>query len=259
MQKETRPLILITNDDGYQAKGIYELAEVAKQFGEVVVVAPESHYSGASHSVSMNVPLRVKQLKPRNGVAYYTVNGTPVDCVKAAKLVVLRNRKIDLLLSGINHGQNAAVSVIYSGTVAAALEGAMENWKSLAFSLNDYDDDADFTTAKHFIAQIIEKVLNAENYPAHITLNINIPQLPIDKVKGIKIVSQANGFWNEDLEERVDPHGQKYYWLTGAMENIEKKPGTCLHELSEGYVVAQPVQFDVTAYQYIDGLKKMIE
>lgn len=259
MSATQRPLILISNDDGYQAKGIRELAETARQFGEVVVVAPELHYSGASHSVSMNVPLRVKLVETRNGIPYYAVNGTPVDSVKAAKLVVLRNRKIDLLLAGFNHGHNAAVSVIYSGTVAAALEGAMTNWKSIAFSLNDYADDADFTTAKHFASIIIGKVLKAENYPANITLNVNIPQLPISQVKGIQVVSQANGFWNEDLEERVDPHGQKYYWLTGAMQNIEKKPGTCLHELYNGSVTVQPVQFDVTAYQHLNTFKQMIE
>ncbi|MCQ2286474.1 MAG: 5'/3'-nucleotidase SurE [Bacteroidales bacterium] len=260
MQTENeRPLIVVTNDDGYMAKGIAELAEVAQEFGETVVVAPELHYSGASHSVSMNVPMRVKYQGKKNGVDYYTINGTPVDCVKMAKFVVLGNRKIDMLLSGINHGHNAAVSVIYSGTVAAAAEAAMEKYKSIGFSYSDYDSDADFTTAKHFARQIIKRVLESEDYPRHISLNVNIPKLPIDQVKGIKVVRQANGFWNDAFVENVDPMGQKYYWLTGKMEDREKKPGTCLYELANGYVTVQPVHTDLTAFEYIDPLKNIIE
>ena len=174
-----RPLILITNDDGYQAKGIRELAEAARDFGEVVVIAPDKHYSGASHSVTMNAPMTVKYHGKVDGVDYYAVNGTPVDCVKMAKIVVLRDRKIDMVLSGINHGANAAVSVIYSGTVAAAIEASMDNIKSIGFSYCDLADDADFTSAKHYAKLLIEKVLHYENYPLNITLNVNILKLPI--------------------------------------------------------------------------------
>jgi len=252
-----RPLILITNDDGYQAKGIRELAEAARDFGEVVVIAPDKHYSGASHSVTMNGPMTVKYHGKFDGVDYYAVNGTPVDCVKMAKIVVLRDRKIDMVLSGINHGANAAVSVIYSGTVAAAIEASMDNIKSIGFSYCDLSEDADFTSAKHYAKLLIDKVLHYENYPLNITLNVNIPKLPIEEIKGFKVVFQAKGFWNDELIENVDPTGQKFYWLGGKMEDREHEEGSCLCELSKGYVTIQPVQCDLTAYSYIDKLKNL--
>ena len=254
---EERPLILITNDDGYQAKGIRELADVARGFGEVVVVAPEQHYSGASHSVTMGAPLCVKYHGKINGVDYYTVNGTPVDCVKMAKFVVCHGRKIDMVLSGINHGANAAISVIYSGTVAAAIEGSLDNCKSIGISYCDLDEDADFTASKYFVEKLIKKVLDDDNYPNNITLNVNIPKLPLEEIKGFKVVSQARGFWSAEFEENVDPTGQKYYWLSGKMEDHEKKPGSCLFELANGYVTIQPVHCDMTAYDYIDNFKKL--
>ena len=248
-------LILITNDDGFEAHGLTALVEAAKNFGEVVVITPDGPRSGMGHAITMTVPLRVYHYKTEKGVEYYRSNGTSVDCVKLGQRVVLRDRKIDLVLSGINHGSNSSVSVIYSGTMAAAIEASCEGVPAIGFSLLDYAVKADFSTAIVFAKQIIAKVLQ-EGLPKHICLNVNIPKLPLNEIKGIKITRQTLGYWYEDLEEKIDSFGGKYYWLAGYLVNLEEAAAdTCEWALHNGYVAVTPVHFDMTSHKTIDKLK----
>lgn len=250
-----KPLILIANDDGYEAKGLYALVEAAKEFGEVVVVVPDSPRSACSHAITMNVPLRINKYKTDpDGTSYYRTNGTPVDCVKLGQKVVLKDRPIDLILSGINHGSNSSISVIYSGTMGAAMEGSVENFKSIGFSLLDYAPDADFTAASVYVKKIIAKAL-ANKLPDFVSLNVNIPKAPIEDIKGVKITRQTHGYWHEELEERVDCYGGKYYWLNGWLVDNDPNEDTCEWALKHNYVSIQPVQFDLTAHQHIHSLK----
>lgn len=249
-----RPLILVVNDDGYEAKGLEAMVEIAKQFGEVVVVVPDQTRSGMGHAITMSVPLHVNLYKTVDGVPYWRTNGTPVDCVKLGQKVVLRNRKIDLVLSGINHGSNSSVSVIYSGTMAAAVEASFEGTPAIGLSLQDYSPDADFTAAIHYGKIIVENVLK-KGLPPHICLNVNVPKVDISGIKGIKITRQTKGYWHEDLEEHVNPFGRKYYWLNGYLVNTDHQEGSCEWVLERNYISVQPVQFDWTAYQYMNDLK----
>ncbi|MCL2246013.1 MAG: 5'/3'-nucleotidase SurE [Lentimicrobiaceae bacterium] len=248
-------LILITNDDGFEARGLEALVEAARDFGEVVVVTSNSPQSGMGHAITMHVPLRVKHYKTENGVKYYRTNGTSVDCVKIGQHVVLRDRKIDLLLSGINHGSNSSVSILYSGTMAAAIEASFEGTPAIGFSLLDYSPTADFSTAIAFAKKIITKTLQ-EGLPKHICLNVNIPKLSLHEIKGIKITRQTLGYWHEDLEEHTDPYGGKYYWLAGYLNNLETEAtDTCEWALQNGYVSVMPVHFDMTSHKTISKLK----
>ncbi|MCQ2270663.1 MAG: 5'/3'-nucleotidase SurE [Bacteroidales bacterium] len=253
-----KPLILIVNDDAYEAKGLYALVEAAKDFGEVVVVVPDSSRSGMAHAITMNEPLRIQLYREEDGIKYYRTNGTPVDCVKLGQKVVLRDRKIDLVLSGINHGSNSSISLIYSGTMAAAIEASLENVKGVGFSLLDYSSDADFTASIHYAKKLIPQILKTE-FPPQVSLNINIPKLPLEEIKGIKIVRQTKGYWNEDLEKRVDCFGRDYYWLSGYLVDQDPHTDTCQWALNNGYVSIQPVQVDMTAYHFINDLKFMEE
>ena len=253
MSKE-RPLILIVNDDGYEAKGLEAMVSIAKPLGEVVVVVPDRTRSGMGHAITMGEPLRLTNYKNGDGIAYYKTNGTPVDCIKLGEKVVLRDRKIDLVLSGINHGSNSSVSLIYSGTMAAAIEAAFDNIPSVGLSLLDYSPNADFTAAIHFGRIIVEKVLE-KGLPPYICLNVNFPKVPVEDIKGIRITRQCQATWHEDLQERTDPYGRKYYWLTGWLERFEEDENTCEGALQRNYVSVQPVQFDLTAHQYISSLK----
>jgi 5'-nucleotidase len=250
-----KPLILITNDDGFEAPGLDALVEAAKDFGEIVVITPEGHRSGMGHAITMNVPLRVNHYKTEDGVEYYKTNGTSVDCVKLGQRVVLRDRKIDLVLSGINHGSNSSVSIIYSGTMAAAIEASFEGVLAIGFSLLDYSTKADFSAAIVYAKKIIEKVIQ-NGLPKHVSLNVNIPKLTLEEIKGIKITRQTLGYWHEDLEEHTDPFGGKYYWMAGCLVNLEKEAtDTCEWALRNGYVSVMPVHFDMTSHRTINILK----
>ncbi len=253
-----KPLILIVNDDAYEAKGLYALVEAAKDFGEVVVVVPDSSRSGMAHAITMSEPLRIQLYREEDGIKYYRTNGTPVDCVKLGQKVVLRDRKIDLVLSGINHGSNSSVSLIYSGTMAAAIEASLENVKAAGFSLLDYSSDADFTAAIHYAKKLIPQILKTD-FPSQVSLNINIPKLPLEEIKGVKIVRQTKGYWEEDLEPRVDCFGRNYYWLSGYLVDQDPHNDTCQWALNNGYVSIQPVQVDMTAYHFMNDLKFMEE
>lgn len=243
-----KPLILVTNDDGIHAKGLFFLAQIAKDFGEVVVVAPDKPQSGMGHAVTMHSPLWLKKEK-MDSVSAYSTSGTPVDCVKIAVYEVM-HRKPDLILSGVNHGANSSINVIYSGTMSAAVEGAVEGIPSIGFSLLDHSEDADFSKSEPFLRKIIEKVIQ-NRMPLGSCLNVNIPK---SKPKGIKICRQAKGFWEDYFEKRKDPQGNDYYWMKGDFKVLEKGEDTDLWALDHGYISVVPTQFDMTAHHAIANL-----
>jgi 5'-nucleotidase len=240
-------LILVTNDDSVSAKGIHALAEVASDFGRVVVVAPDKPQSGMGHAITINHPLRLNKVELFGNIEAYSCSGTPVDCVKLAIYEVL-GRKPDLILSGINHGENSSTNVLYSGTMSAAIEGAMEGISSIGFSLADYEPEADFSATKHFASRLIEKALNME-FPKG--LNVNVPKLKESEIKGFKICKQAHAFWADRFDKRKDQFGRTYFWLSGEFSDVDKRPDTDLHALKEGYVSVVPTLFDLTSYDKI--------
>jgi len=249
---EERPLILITNDDGVYAKGLKELTDVMRLFGEVVVIAPEMAMSGMSSAITVERPLRVTKMTSETGYALYKCSGTPVDCVKVGFNHLL-DRLPDFVVSGINHGSNSSISVVYSGTMGAAMEGCFHGVASMGFSLCDYDVNADFTRAKMWVARVFQAV--AENgLPPYTCLNVNIPQ---GDVKGVEICRQTSGKWVEELEKRTDPHQRDYFWLGGYLENFEPDvPGTDIHALENQLVAVVPVKVDMTCLETFDQMKK---
>ena len=249
-------LILITNDDSVNAKGIRSLIQTAKQFGRVVVVAPDKAQSGMGHAITINHPLRLHRVDLFDGIESYACSGTPVDCVKLAIYEVLKC-KPDLLLSGINHGENTSTNVLYSGTMSAAIEGAMEGIHSIGFSLADYASDADFSACQPFIEKIIIKTLDS-GLSANTCLNVNFPNLSIDKIKGIRICSQAHAFWADRFDKRLDQFGNPYFWLTGDFAEVNPKENTDLEALKNGYVSIVPTHFDLTNYQAIKTLEDWV-
>jgi 5'-nucleotidase len=248
-----RPIILIVNDDGVTAPGIMNLVEAVKDLGKVVVVAPDKPQSGMGHAITIGQPLRLQRVNTFGDIEAYSCTGTPVDCVKLAVDKVL-HRKPDICLSGINHGANHSINVIYSGTMSAAVEAAIESIPSAGFSLLDHSIDADFTGARKYARIVVEKLLKTK-LEKHTVLNVNIPALPVEMVKGIRICKQAYAKYEEDFIERTDPTGRKYYWLTGEFVNFDKGKDTDVYALANGYVSVVPVQFDMTHY----GLKTKLE
>jgi len=251
---EKRKLILVSNDDGIDAKGLYSLIEIAKQFGDVFVVAPEDGQSGMSHSISLTKPLRVRYLKKTPELTICAVPGTPVDCVKLA-INQLLPAKPNIMLSGINHGSNAAVSVIYSGTMGAAIEASLYGIPAVGFSVLDHSPEADFTIPEKFAAKVIDNVLG-EGLPYQVSLNINFPKINIADFKGYKICKQTPGLWNEKFDKRIDPYGREYYWLTGSFLNAEpNNDETDEWALNNNYASIVPVKIDFTHYDTISNLK----
>jgi 5'-nucleotidase len=244
--KKNRPLILVTNDDGVTAPGILNLVEAVKHLGKIVVVAPDKPQSGMGHAITIGQPLRLHKIHSIEDIETWSCTGTPVDCVKLAVDKVLF-RKPDLCLSGINHGANHSINVIYSGTMSAAVEAAIESIPSAGFSLLDYRIDADFTGAKRFVRIIVEKML-ATKLDKHTVLNVNIPSVVPELLKGFKICRQAYAKYEEDFIERNDPHGRHYYWLTGEFVNFDKGKDTDVWALANNYVSVVPIQFDLTNY-----------
>ncbi|MCC6372288.1 MAG: 5'/3'-nucleotidase SurE [Bacteroidia bacterium] len=254
MNADNLPLILVTNDDGIYAPGIKFLSSVAAKFGRVVVVAPDKPQSGMGHAITINATLRIQKTNYHQAEMEYSCSGTPVDCVKMAVNHVLKKRP-DLVLSGINHGSNSSINVIYSGTMSAAIEGALEGTPSIGFSLCDYSADADFTQAEKYISQLIEQSLK-NKMPKGICLNVNIPKLKAADIKGIKVVRQSKANWVERFEERQDPYGRNYYWLTGEFVNFEpESTDTDEWALENGYISVVPTQADMTAHSQLTGLK----
>lgn len=252
--KKEPPVILITNDDGVTAPGIMNLVEAVKDLGKIVVVAPDRPQSGMGHAITIGQPLRLHKIHTVDNVETWGCTGTPVDCVKLAVDKVL-HRKPDLCLSGINHGANHSINVIYSGTMSAAVEAAIESIPSAGFSLLDHRIDADFTGAKKFVRIIVEKMLTS-TLDKHTVLNVNIPAVAPELLKGYKICRQAYAKYEEDFIERNDPHGRHYYWLTGEFVNFDKGKDTDVWALANNYVSVVPVQFDLTNYVLKSHLEK---
>ena len=250
-QQQSRPNILVVNDDGITAPGIKNLLEAVQEFGNVVVVAPDGPQSGMGHAITIGKPLRFDKVDLYPGVEMYKCSGTPVDCVKLAVNKIFKGKKPDLCVSGINHGLNNSINVIYSGTMSAAVEGAIEGIPSVGFSLDDYTQEADFSHCKKYIKTICQQVLE-HGLPAATLLNVNFPQGA--DLKGIKICRQANAKWAEEFDERKDPYERPYYRLTGVFQNNDKGEDTDVWALEHGYVSVVPVQFDLTAHHAIPVL-----
>ncbi len=245
-----KPTLLVTNDDGYRSKGIISLIQAARKFGNVVVVAPNNSKSGQSHAITVKDFLRLTKVSEEDGLVVYRSSGTPVDCVKLA----LQELKIkpDIILSGINHGINSSISVHYSGTMGAAKEGCMSGYPSVGFSLDNFTADADFTNTIELAQKIIPEVLE-KGLPKWVCLNINIPD--VKNLAGAKVCRQAHGMWKEEFDKRKDPHGQNYFWLTGAYELLETSAqDTDEWALRNGYASIVPTTVDTTAYHFLDDI-----
>ena len=253
---QKRPLILVTNDDGMFAPGIKRLVSIAEHMGEVIVVAPNSPQSAKGHAVTLADPIRLNKVKVFNNIEAYECSGTPVDCVKLAKNILLKNRKIDLCVSGINHGSNASINILYSGTISAAMEASIEGIDSIGFSLGDYSMEADFDPATPWVKAIMEYVI-ANGMVNTKLLNVNIPHPSIGPIKGMRVCRQSEGRWEEEFVEGEDPRGQKFYWLTGNFVTNDIGPDTDIYALQEGYISIVPSLHDLTSHVAIPELKPL--
>jgi 5'-nucleotidase len=249
--KKAVPTILVVNDDGITAPGIKALMEVMAEIGRVVVVAPDSPQSGMGHAITIGKPLRLDKVDIYEGIEMYRCSGTPVDCVKLAVNKIFKGKKPDLCVSGINHGLNNSINILYSGTMSAAVEGAIESIPSIGFSLDDYTLQANFEPCLKFVKQIAQQVLK-NGLPTATLLNVNFPGTK--EIKGIKICRQANAKWAEEFDERMDPHKRPYYWLTGVFQMNDSGEDTDVWALEHNYVSVVPVQFDMTAHYAIPVL-----
>ena len=250
-----RPLILVTNDDGINAPGIRTLISIMKDIGDIVVVAPDSPQSGMGHAITINSTLHSSRITPKDSeITEYSCSGTPADCVKLA-INELMPRKPDLCVSGINHGSNSSINVIYSGTMSAAIEAGIEGVPAIGFSLLDYSWNADFSQSKDFIRKITLNALN-NGIPKGVVLNVNIPAVKKADIKGVKICRQAKAYWVEEFDKRKNPLGQEYYWLTGKFVNKDQGEDTDEWALKNNYISIVPVEFDLTAHHAIQGLNE---
>lgn len=245
-----KPLILVTNDDSIVAPGIRALIEVMKEIGDVIVVAPDSPQSAMGHAITINNTLHIEKVTIDPTLENeYSCSGTPVDCVKIAVHEILK-RKPDLCVSGINHGSNSSINVIYSGTMSAAVEAGIEGIPAIGFSLLDFSWNADFEPAKPYVKKIVMEVLE-KGLPDGVILNVNLPK---KEIKGIKICRQAKAVWEERFDKRTNPQGKEYYWLTGEFVNLDKGEDTDEWALKHDYISIVPVQFDLTAHHAIQQL-----
>lgn len=252
-----KPLILVTNDDGITAPGIRNLVEFMNEIGEVVVVAPNSPQSGKGHAITINSTLTYEEINLEGPQKDFSLSGTPVDCVKFALDKVL-TRKPDIVVSGINHGANSSINVIYSGTMSAAVEAGVEGLQAIGFSLLDFSWDADFGQAKEYIQKIVLKTLE-KPMPKGVVLNVNIPKLSKNEIKGVKVCKQAHAKWEESFDERINPHGKKYYWLSGYFNNMDQSEDADETALADGYISIVPVKFDLTDYEYMKELDAIMK
>ncbi|MBE9484305.1 MAG: 5'/3'-nucleotidase SurE [Bacteroidetes bacterium] len=250
-----KPHILVTNDDGYHAPGILKLTALMQELGDVTVVAPEEPMSGVGHAITVRNPLRLQKRSQQNGLEIWSCKGTPVDCVKLGEQIVLR-KKPDLVVSGINHGSNAAVNIVYSGTMGAVLESTISGIPSIGFSICDYRHDADFSYVDKYIKQIVREVLE-KGLPEQTCLNVNIPAVNGEDIKGMKVCHQANARWVEEYDERKDPANKNYYWLTGKFELLDDRPGTDEWALRQNYISVVPVHYDLTAHHAMEHIKNL--
>ena len=242
-----KPFILVTNDDGISAPGIRALISVMAEIGDVLVVAPDSPQSAMGHAITINNTLHLNKISEENAqITEYSCSGTPVDCVKMAVNEILK-RKPDLCVSGINHGSNSSINVIYSGTMSAAVEAGIEGIPAIGFSLLDYNWNADFEQIKPFIKKIALQVLQ-NGLTEGTVLNVNFPKLKTEEIKGIKICRQSKAIWEEKFDKRITPTGREYYWLSGEFVNLDKGEDTDEWALAHNYISVVPVQFDLTAH-----------
>jgi len=246
-----RPFILIVNDDGVSAPGLQFLSATLKQIADILVIAPEKEQSGKSHAINVDQKIKVKKLKELDGYIEYSCSGTPADYVKIAmhELVV---KKPDLCISGINHGANFSISTLYSGTVHAALEGTIQSVPSIAISHQNYSKDIDFSYFKNFIKNIATHILNV-GLKNGVTLNINIPDIPFSKIKGIKVCHQGDGNWVEEYEKKE----QGFYWLTGDFVSFDTSKSSDIWAINNNYITIVPVKLDMTDYDYLKDLKDL--
>ena len=249
----SKPLILVTNDDGIVAPGIRALVEMAARIGEVVVVAPDSPQSAKGHAITIHDPLRLKKVQVFEGIEAWECSGTPVDCVKLAKHVVLKDRPIDLCVSGINHGSNASINIIYSGTLSAAMEASVEGIRSIGFSLDDFSFDADFRPVQPWILQLMRWMLEDEGLKGAL-LNVNFPKIPAAQIQGMRVCRQANARWVENFIEGRDPGGRPYYWLSGEFINEDEGEDTDIWALKNNYISVVPSKHDLTNYGLLERI-----
>lgn len=251
-----KPLILVANDDGITSRGIKHLVDVMKELGDVLVVAPDGPQSGMGHAITVGDTLRLTESNIFEGVRAFECSGTPADCVKMARHFVLKGeRQPDIVVSGVNHGSNTSISVLYSGTMSAAIEGAIEGTPAIGFSLCDYSHNADFSHALEYIKKIAQQVLK-KGLPKGVALNVNIPPKRNEPIKGIRICRQANAKWVEEFDQRFDPNGRRYFWMAGNFVNFDKGEDNDEWAIANNYVSVVPCQFDLTAHQAIPVLNE---
>lgn len=256
MNPNNKPLILVTNDDGITAPGIRALIKMMNEIGEVYVIAPDSPQSGMGHAITIDSTLFCEKVKIDDGPQSdreWACSGTPVDCVKLGINRILPRRP-DICVSGINHGSNSSINVIYSGTMSAAVEAGVDGIPAIGFSLCDFSYSADFFAAKKYIQQIVRSAIENKMKKSMI-LNVNIPKLPEQELKGIRVCRQAKAIWQEEYDQRKDPRGRTYFWLTGKFVNLDSGDDTDERALEEGYISVVPIQYDMTAHDYISVVK----
>lgn len=258
VEKMKKPLIFVTNDDGVGARGLRYAEQVALKFGRVVVIAPERPQSGMAHAITMSRPLYLRKVKEAEDLTVYACDGTPVDCVKMGFDYLFADEKPVLTISGINHGSNSAISVIYSGTMGAAIEASFYGAPSIGLSLVDPDPQADFGGAALYGERIVADVMRA-GVKSPLCLNVNFPAVPADRIRGVRVCRQNRGYWKEEFFCRQDPRGRDYFWLTGNSFNEEPEAtDTDEWALANDYVSVVPIQVDLTNYEQVGELKKVI-
>lgn len=250
----TKPNILIVNDDGIFAPGLAALIEAVQTIGTPYIMAPDKPQSGQGHAITIHDPIKVKEVFTFPGLKAYECSGTPVDCVKIARHVIYKDIDFDLCVSGINHGSNAAINIIYSGTMSAAMEASLEGIPAIGFSLCDISMEADFKASIHFADKMIRWALE-HTFEKSLLLNVNIPKLAVEEIKGIKVCRQGKSGWKEDFMEVKNPRGESYYWMTGEFVLYEEAEDTDINALGNGYISVVPSMHDLTAHDAIGEVK----
>lgn len=253
-----KKLIFVTNDDGYESNGFSRAVEIAQRLGDVIAVAPEVPQSGKSQAITIYEPLFLRQHCKEQGLEVYSLSGTPVDCVKFAFDHLLGGRIPDLVISGINHGSNSAVNVLYSGTMGAAIEASFYGCPAIGISYDNHDGEADIRSATIFGEYIARMILNMK-LERNLCLNVNVPDLEYKDIKGIKLCRQTRGFWRETFFENTDPNRRNYFWMKGEFQNAETEADdTDEYALAHGYVAVVPVQTDMTDYWGLVNLREIL-
>lgn len=248
-----KPTILISNDDGIAADGILALAAEIKKFANIIVIAPHTQQSAVGHSITMSDPIRARKVYHGKNFFGYAVEGTPADSVKLAVHTLLKNKKIDLLISGINQGANTAINIIYSGTVSAATEGTILGLPSFAISLTSYTEK-NFKPAAKFAAKLA-KIIIKKGLPKGVLLNVNVPAIPENKIKGALVTKQGKSSWDDTFEKRLDPANREYFWLTGSMYKIDESKEYDVKAVDEGYISVTPIHYDLTDLEFYEKMK----